>query len=290
MLFDMFKNASRLFLLLFLMISMFSCQKDETMHGKVEILFQNSNISKDTSLQIGEAINFSVVASSENSNITFLGVRLNHATVLDSGLNSSILIYKYSAIKSNLSNERWTFIVMNKNREKDSIVINIAKKESSNFNPINIYDNITLGAQNNCCYNGFFATSDGSILNYEQSLQNISKIDIIYCYYQDVQSTLSSPNETDISIIYSGIATWAVKNETRYNLTSLSTADFDNANNDSLLITNYDVINAKRKAKNIQNNQVWAFKIQKGKFGLVKINNVETDVVGKINVSIKIQQ
>lgn len=290
MLFDMFKKTFRLLLLFLFAMSMYSCQKEETTNGKVDILFQNSNISKDTSLQIGEAINFRMIATSENSNITFLGVRLNHATVLDSGLNSSNLIYKYSAIKSNLSNERWTFIVMNKNREKDSIVVNIAKKNTSNFNPINTYSNVILGAQNNCCFNGFFSTLNGNVFDYATAFNNMNKIDIIYCYYQDVQSTLSSPNEADISSIYSGIANWLVKNESRYNITTLIPADFDAAQHDSLIIASYEVVNAKRKAKYVQNNQVWAFKVQNSKMGLIKINNVVSDITGKIDVSIKIQQ
>ncbi len=286
----MIKKIVCISLFIFSLITMFSCQKENIPSGSVNISLQNPQITTDTSLEIGQVINFNVIATSENSNITFLGVRLNHATVLDSGLNYSSLNYKFSTVKSGLLNERWTFIVMNKSRERDSIVVNIAKKNTSNFNPINTYSNVILGAQNNCCFNGFFSTSNGNVFDYATAFNNMNKIDIIYCYYQDVQSTLSSPNEADISSIYSGIANWLVKNESRYNITTLTPADFDAAQHDSLIIASYEVVNAKRKAKYVQNNQVWAFKVQNSKMGLIKINNVVSDITGKIDVSIKIQQ
>jgi len=158
------------------LIAMFSCQKENKNSGSINILLQNSQIAVDTSLEIGQVINFNVIATSENSNITFLGVRLNHATVLDSGLNSSNLNYKFSTVKSGILNERWTFIVMNKSRERDSVVVNITKKSTSNFNPIKTYSNVVLGAQNNCCFNGFFSTSNGNVFDYATAFENFNKI------------------------------------------------------------------------------------------------------------------
>ena len=67
-------------------------------------------------------------------------------------------------------------------------------------------------------------------------------------------------------------------------------SEFLNATNDSLLIAVYGQAEGKRKAKNLQDGDIFSFKNEDGKVGLFKVNSVSGTDDGTINISIKVQE
>jgi len=273
------------------------CKKTETLKEKpcIEFLADSACIFKDTLLPMGTVMKFKIKATALSVPMTNLVVSFNNGSeqvFLDTGIYLNEFYYNLEIVKGASASERWTFMVMNKDREMVSVNAVIGIDTGAVFGSIKEY-NITLGAQDNTLTGHFFSFTTEEISTLEEAFNNQQWIDIAYYYHSVYESTLSSPNDNDAPSIFTGtygVSNWQIRNEARYNLTTLSPADFDFANNDSLLIASYDVVNAKRKGKNIVAEQVWAFRIQSGKIGLMKIDSIVPNTNGQVDLSIKIQE
>jgi len=285
------------FVLIACFILTISCSKNEKSieYPLIEFISDSTCLYSDTSLPMGTLMRFKIKASSKFSPITNFVITYNNGTeqyFLDTGIYNNEFYYTLEIIKGTTPAEEWQFSVMNKDRLSASVRIVIELDSGGVFGNIKSHA-VTLGAQNNTQYGHFYSFSNETVYTLEQAYNNQQKADIAYCYYTDYKSTLSSPNDNDAPSVFTGqfgISNWQTRNESRYNLTTLSPADFDNAQKDSLLIASYDVIGAKRKGKDIQEGQVWAFRIQSGKIGLIKVDNIVSNATGKVDLKIKIQE
>jgi hypothetical protein len=274
-----------------------SCRKEEPPVNPPHIAFINDSgyADHDTTLIIGDRIKVGISSIATGSNITFFQITCNNGTrltLLDSGLNRPELNYSLTIIKSPSLFEKWTFLVMDRDRNKDSIQILLLKSDSSHYGGIKTYTDIFLGAQENISTGSFLSFSDGSVFNLEEAYANQPFIDLVY-YYGQYDCTLSSPNEAEAPAIFTGphgIANWAIKNETRYDTTAVTPQAFDEAANDSLLLSVYEPTAGKRKAKYIAPGMVISFKSPAGKIGLIKIITIEPGTDGSMRCSIKIQE
>jgi hypothetical protein len=280
-----------------LFLILFSCteQQVNTIPPEIAFIAGEGYISADTSLTMGSRVKIGIHAQTMGANITYMNVAVDNGslqTLLDSGMNCPSLTYKYTLIKGSSESENWTFTVMDKDRNKTSIHLNIAKAASSSFGNIISYDHLTIGAQNNSTTGSFFSLGQNAVYDLEQAYSNQGLIDIIY-YYATYLATLSSPAENDVKDIFMGthgISNWATMNETRYDTTMVTPAQFDACSNDSLLVVSYDAINAKRKAKFLEEGQVLSFIATTGKLGLIKVISVNGTDAGEVQLSIKIQE
>ena len=229
-----------------------------------------------------------------NIEVTYLNVIRDNGMrqiFLDSGMNCREMYYVCYIEKSIADSEKWIFTVMDKNRIKDSCSILIRKAQGGTFVPVTAF-NVRLGAQNNASYGSFLNLSQQRIFTAGEAYSNQSLVDIIY-YYGMYESTLASPAEADAPAIFTGptgISSWTVKNETRYIITGLTPAEFDNAASDSLLIAAWDPVNAKKKAKYLAKDMIISFQNVEKKKGLIKILDVSGSDTGSVFMNIKIQQ
>jgi hypothetical protein len=287
-----------LFIFFFLIIAFFfSCTHKELTNEKpkIEFLADSNCLYTDTILPMGSIMKFKIKATDKNAPITNFVIKYNNCVehyFLDTGIYNTEFFYSLEIIKGNAAHEEWKFFVMNKNRQSSEVSLSINLDTGAVFAQVKSYD-ITLGAQNNNQFGHFFSFSNEVVYTLEEAYNNQQYVDISYCYYTESESTLSSPNDNDASTIFTGaygISNWQIRNESRYNLTSLSPSAFENVLNDSLLIASYDITGAKRKGKNIVPGQVWAFRIQSGKIGLIMVENIITGTTGLAELKIKIQE
>jgi len=249
----------------------------------------------DTSLAVGDRIRVGVSATSSGNNITFFQVSFDNGTrqiLLDSGLNHPDLNYSLEIIKSSSQTEKWTFLVMDRDRNKDSAIIFLTKSDISHYGKIITYQDVMLGAQGNTSFGSFFSFTAAEVYDLDGAYMNQSLIDMIY-YFGQYEATLSSPNEAEAPSIFTGehgVANWTIKNETRYDTTSLSPQAFDVAADDSLLLAVYEPAAGKRKAKYVQPGMVISFISPSGKIGLINIQETSPGTGGALRFSIKIQE
>jgi hypothetical protein len=211
----------------------FSCSKEEEIFTpEISLEVDPDYISQDTTVAMGSVMRFKVNAECEQIPITNFVISYNNGNdnvLLDSGLYNTNLTHEFAIYKGVAEREVWTFTVMNLQRQKASFSINIDLLAGGVFNDINTFTEITLGAQDNQEYGCFYSFATGQNYSLEEAFNNQSIIDILY-YYDIYESTLSSPNENDAKVVFtgtSGLENWTTLNEARYHITNLNYSDFE---------------------------------------------------------------
>ncbi len=272
-----------------------SCNTDE-IHQTPQIqFFEGFNyISNDTILDLGDIKQIRILANCETDPITNLVIskfETEESVLLDTGCYSTNLDYTLSIIKSTSSSEIWTFKVMTKARKYAQISLRLNLSNNTQYSEIDSL-NIIIGAQSNNTKPSFLSFYSKQTYAMSEAYLRQSEIDLIY-YFDVYNATMSSPNESDAPLIFTGeygLGNWNIKNETRYVQTQIDKNEFLSIKNDSALFALYDQINAKRKAKDMQIGQVWSFKTAQNKFGLFYIDSLAAGSSGEIGVRFKFQK
>lgn len=293
---DMSEMAYRaLFLLMF--IFMIGCtEKDEGGEGPIIQLIAGKNlISSDTIIAPGQLMQFKVSANKGNYNITNFVILVNgdsSQVYYDTGMNVVSFSWKGSFAKSFDADEVWEFIARDRYSRSDVVSILIQNDSSAGLGPINTYTNIQLGAQSNQNDGGYFSLADQSVYLIDEAFEHQESIDMIYYYGEDSQ-TIASPGAN----IEDGIfppeynpSNWTYRNTTRYIKTNLSPDEFNQIQNDSILLVSYTEGDGKRKAKKLISNDVYSFKTQDSKYGMFLITEISGGESGTIKIDIKIQE
>jgi hypothetical protein len=151
-----------------------------------------------------------------------------------------------------------------------------------------------MGYQGNSTYGHFLKMDDGTVYSTPDATANQSKVDLLIYYFTDgtgPSPTFSSPGDQDAPDYYPEINSWPTKNYTKYDyVTKITEAQFDAADNDSLLIKAYNEYWGRRKYKYAVAGTIFPFKTISGKIGLIKVLQADTQANGKITFAIKVQK
>lgn len=151
---------------------------------------------------------------------------------------------------------------------------------------------VNLGAQASTTVDGFYAVGEDKTYTMAEACPDSLVIDI-FCFYEASTGNniaLASPG-SGITGIFTGETApefWKHKNLTMFNITTLTAAQFDAIQDgDEIIATSYDAVNARKKAKDVQVDQVWAFHTEDGYFGLIKIKTVTQGTDGSVLFELK---
>jgi len=264
---------------------------------QIEFITDNGFVFTDTILAIGETFKIGIKANNPNINLTNFIIKVESdglETYLDSGMNTPNLHFERNLTKGIKDVEKWIFIIRDKDGKSAEISLSINKDSSSAFGNINYFSSVEMGAQNNTL-GSFYSLTEDSVYQLNYAFSNQNKIDL--CYFYDLidtdENTIASPGANIDASVYPGpyeLLNWTTRRTTRFKTVNISETDFLNANNDSLLIAAHGQSDGNRKAKNLQNGNIFAFKNEDGKIGLFKVNSVVGTAAGIINISIKVQE
>lgn len=290
-------RISKVLLIIILFIS--ACSKDDDVVAPPSvILIQEAGyVSTDTTLAAGEEIRVKVKLEAGDLNITNFLIDVftdEHQTYFDTGMNTSGLIWEGSFSRSLAPVEEWTFIVHDREGNSGSTTLTINLDTSSSYQSLTAYPSLILGGQDNDQAGGCVSTTDGSIYFHTDAAADTliqASIDLLYFYIAGDENTIASPGANiDDGIFPVNPANWTIVNTTRYYKTGLAAEDFDTAVNDSIILANFNEGEAKRKAKNLDQDDIYTFKTQSGKLGIFLVNESEGTNTGFVNIDIKIQQ
>lgn len=276
-----------------------SCLKEENKGAAPTLSFKiDSNyIYEDDTVLIGKTFKVGINATKGDVNITNLIIKVIHDstfTYLDTGMNTASFSITKTIIKGVAPKETWTFIVRDKTGNSQTAVLHVYSDTNSVYGNINTIPSIQLGAQNNTAIGSFLDIKNELVYPLSQAYLLQDSIEILY-YYDAIQTdanTIASPNANLDPSVFSGnegLSNWTIKNETRYIKTNLTNADFENCDNDSILIANYNETLAKRKAKNLTTGDIYIFRTAKNKLGMFKVIQVSGQESGFIEIKVKIQ-
>ena len=297
-------NFKRLFgkttivLILAGLMTLVSCKDKEEDYYPPTLQFDDSPsmVCTDTVLSAGD--NFTCGVNATGKDLTNFYIRAivdgQQQTVFDTGIHTSSLQWSRSFVKGLGEEEVWSFTVTDKEGNSDSKTFTITLDTLSNFGPVTSYQDINLGAQNNAAVGGFYSIQDNAVhsltaCDNDPDLQ--ARIDILYYYYGDDKSVIASPGANIEDGVFAGnLDSWTNINTTRYYKTYLTISDFNAITNDSTILANYVEGEGKRKAKKLKVDDIYTFKTNDEKLGIILVKNVNGQDAGDIKFDLKIQQ
>ncbi len=169
------------------------------------------------------------------------------------------------------------------------------KDDEEETPPTPTYTTVTLGAQDNATYPGFYSVNLKKTYTQDLAFADQANIDI-FCFYEAAGGNniaLAGPG-TGINGIFTGASSpenYTVTDTTRFIKTTLTTAQFDAMfETDQAIVSAYDAENSSRKAKNLTVNDVVAFKTQDNLYGLLKVTEVVQDSIGYAKFQMKVKK
>jgi hypothetical protein len=154
---------------------------------------------------------------------------------------------------------------------------------------------VKIGAQGNTATGGFYSVAENKVYTMDAAFQNQGAIDIL-CFYEAENGNniaIASPG-AGISGIFTGDSSpenWTTLDTTYYTKTTLTVEQFDAlAETDQLIETSFDPDNSFRKAKNLTVDEIYAFQVQSGTFGIFKVTEVVQGADGSVSFEVKIKK
>jgi hypothetical protein len=260
--------------------------------------FGGKYIDDDVTVAPGGVLKFSWLASKGSSNLASFTIERDNITLAgypDESIPNDN--YKDSVILEAPLNEGayvYELIVTDKNDLTASGSFTITVEQTGG--PINSWT-ATLGAHQSATGSSF-ASITGEVYLMDAAKTNSTLIDFLYYYGANNLASLAAPDDADAATVFNspnnGLATWSIRNSTRFKTTSLSTGDFDAVANDLVIVANAT------GASNSDENQlavgnVIAFKTDAdktggSKMGLIKIVSITTGATGSMQIAVKVQQ
>ncbi|MEI8048773.1 MAG: hypothetical protein WCI92_15430 [Bacteroidota bacterium] len=252
-------------------------------------------VSANTTANYGDTLNFGITAKSNGTdNLAKFQIFANGQQMLDSTINTTTFALDVTTVKTILDKEVWKFVTTDiaGNSKTDSIVI------TGTFGEILTYSSKTLGAQSNTTEKGFISYSNSTTTQYTQDEAFNHQADIdMFCFYENTATsvnmmTLAAPG-SNIKGIFTGatsVELYTVKNITFYVKTTLTAAQFDAVANDAVIRASFDPTKQFKKAKLLTAGDVYSFKLQSGKYGLLKVIAVAGAEAGTLQIAVKIQK
>lgn len=274
------------------------CSKDDDEQpGAPTIAFYEENgfISADTSAKYNDTLRFMVYNVYNGTDLLInFKAKLNDYIVIDSSINQKNFTIEIVTNKDVSDAEVWKFEITDNAGHKTDFAITV----TGNFGPINKYTEILLGAQDNPSVESFVSYSNDTVTKYFQAaaFDHQANIDM-FCFYEDTPQhqnlmTLAAPG-TNITGIFTGTTSpenYTIKNETFFVLTPLSILEFESIENDARVIAAFNPENIDNMANTLEAGDVYAFLLQSGKYGLLKVSAVDGTEAGTLKFDVKIQK
>lgn len=209
------------------------------------------------------------------------------------GLDTTLIYTRgYSQI------ERWVFSVMNSYRDTASVSLTVLKGDGSAWGEISYHPSIRIGLQDNQALPHFVDLHSGSAWDAASVTGHEPDVDMAAFWYLTSGTsspTLTCPAYSSALTYYPLFATWSVKNQTMYDYYTsdnnlVTPAQFELADNDSLLVTAYRPGSVSGQSKFACTGKVVPFRTADGKYGLIRVIRSDETASGEMEIAVKIQK
>lgn len=284
------------------LITLTSCKKDEVVVAAPTITFLNGvNQYTASASDLNYTFVADVVADGEIASIKIFEVKTDGTEIQDSLItkfdSDTKHAVKYTVKLADVVTSKKFKITVTDKKDVTYSATFVINAYQNPAGLINTYTATLLGSQY-AATGSFFSSTNGQVYTVNTSAANSSLIDLIYYYSGGNGATIGAADDNLISPVYSGIANWATKNKTRFTNTSITTSEFDAIVNDATIDAISSISDTKVIGLAVGN--VFAFKTEAGKKGLVKITNITKGLntqnqqqdfqFGTIEIVVKVQK
>ena len=294
------KKAIKFFILVMMAGSVVftACNKDDdtepVQKPVINLVDSTGYISADATVEVDSVFKVIVyVAENPDSkkNIATLRVvrtfnNIPNTTDIPVNESSAYLTIEFTAAGVvGVENIQFTAIDNDGQSSATSIVITTVETPG----PIDTYTMKILGSYDNLTHGSSFATIDGTVYKIADATLNQAKIDFLYWFGASTSATLASPADDASPTVYPAVGTWTTRNDTKFQETTVTAAEFDQINNDAAIIAAATGA-SESKIGELSVDDVLGVIAADGRFALVKVTAIEAGAAGTITLDIKVQQ
>jgi hypothetical protein len=277
-----------------------SCTTDNTttdLPPTIEFVAGAGYISGNATLTVDSQFSIKVLAQSnvtsgtklESMKITRVFNLSSWDTTLTFSETTYTLISSFFA-RSTEGVEKIEFKVTDKDGQSATISLQITTQAGTT--PINTFPMTILGSYQSATGSSF-ASIDGTVYTQAEAFANQAAIDFLYWWGASTNATIGAPDDPKANLVFTGpngLPNWTTKNATRFVETTVTVAEFDAINDGNVLATLAAGATTLSHFGDLATDVVFGFKTQSGKFGLIKVINVNTGASGDITIDVKVQQ
>jgi hypothetical protein len=161
-----------------------------------------------------------------------------------------------------------------------------------NTTPINSFPMKILGSYDSQTGSSF-ASIDGSVYTLAEAFAHQASVDFLYWWGSSTHATIGAPDDANANLVYTGangLPNWTTKNATRFVSTTVSVAEFDAIQDGNVLATLAAGATTETRMGSLIVDNVLGFKTQTGKYGLIKVTDINDGAAGDITIDVKVQQ
>ncbi|MDP2423710.1 MAG: hypothetical protein Q8M23_05120 [Bacteroidales bacterium] len=147
--------------------------------------------------------------------------------------------------------------------------------------------NVALGSFNDTEFGSFYNTADEAVYLIGPAGTNATKVDLVFFKGATSLNTIASPDDATAQSTFAAISGWSTKNQTRFNTSTITVAQF-NVIGSVYKFPDFNTANSLTRINQLAENQVFMFKTQAGKLGLVKVVTLYRG--DKIKMDVIVQQ
>ena len=279
-----------LFLLMGILFA--SCGKDNG-DPTIKLVEGPGFVSRDTVLKVNDSIKVKVEAEWNGFDLLEkIDLYLNGEYVVNYPMKEEGVILTMTLRKSALETENWEFRAVDKRRNSASVELTLTKDPNSEYGSIVQISPIVLGAQKSANKPGFLSFQTNQTFTIEQAFPNQDKIDLLFYSDADSHATFASPGADFPASIFDGIRNplnWTTRNLTRFIKVEYSESKFNAIVNDVPMVDGWSDDKSLTQAKNLAAGDVWLFRLQSGRKGILRVTRITAGDDGDIEFSVKIQ-
>ncbi|HEX4887540.1 MAG TPA: hypothetical protein VFV37_05775 [Luteibaculaceae bacterium] len=289
-------------------ITFTACEKDENDEQKNPSIALIKPDSKTITVTTDSVVSVEVLAAAADARLSSFSVQFSTSGGLFSNYDNAFsgnrsdttlngANFTYRANLPTLSGDGvivYRFITTDKDGKSSSIdlTINVQQGEGES---ISFYSARLLGDQDGST-GSFFGSSNGMVYRIAEAKANSSLVDMLYFFGSSNAATIASPADNDAGTVYngstSGLQTWSTRNATLFDRTFLTPGQFNQINDQTLLVSLYGVDGNQSKVNQLAVDQVIKFRTVAGKrgFALIKqITNNGSSADG-ITIDVKVEK
>jgi len=258
-----------------------SCSKDTTetdpgpsltLKGGADYTSADVTIQLGTTIKVGVIGGKSSVSGNKLTKFKFIFTSNNiPTTLLDSTINTDSFNWETELEFTSVGTGILSFELTDKGNMVTTKSFSVTIEDPGTL--INKYPNVVFGSWNDAV-GSFFSSTEG--INYtvgqtSASASNQLKIDFLFFKGAINGNTIASPDDADANTIVDlQLSGWTNKNQTRFNPTTITPAQFD-AIGDTYQFPTFNLTQQSTKMNQLVNGQVFLFKTKNDKLGLVKV-------------------
>ena len=229
----------------------------------------DATIGTDASILVG--VNASSNASTNKDLKKFtIVITTNNvpSTLIDSTISTEVFNADYNISFPGVGVYRIVAKVTDSDSQSSEVAFNITVEQTGVT--VKKKTGIEMGSFNDS-WGSFYSGTNELVYTVANAKLNQSAVDFLFFKGATNQNTVAAPDDADANTISDfQLGDWTVKNQTRFNTTSMTAAEFD-AIGTTYEFPEFNATTAASKLNNLVTDQIVYFKTQAGKRGYIKI-------------------